>query len=82
MSRPTITWTLLALIYGIFTSWYTSCAGPLSAEEIAHYTAALSVKGFDDRQIQTLRDFLETDSGDDFVVVNFIELRATPEPEG
>lgn len=78
MSRPSIVWTALLLIYGAFASWYTSCSGPLTEDEIAHYTGLMQQRGRSPEDIAMLRAFLENDTGDDFVVVNAIELREPP----
>ena len=77
-------WTLATLLgtYLAFFGWYTSFGGPLSDEEIAHYMAL-----FESRQppqpierLAQLRRFMEEDTGDDFVMVNVIDLYDTPLP--
>ena len=44
------TWAVLALIYLSFFSWYTSFAGPLTAEEIEHYMSLLAAADADPEQ--------------------------------
>lgn len=78
MTLPSITWTILAVLYLAFTSWYTSCGGPLMPEEIEGYVTLLQERGASLEEIAPLRAFLESDTGDDFVMVNAIELRNPP----
>jgi hypothetical protein len=80
MTRIQWLWLILVLIYGAFFSWYTSFGGPLTDEEIAHYTALLeqnaATQGPRDQAL--LRRFMEQDTGDDFVMVNLIDMYDTP----
>lgn len=73
-------WVVLLGIYAVFFSWYTSFGGPLSDEEIEFY-----IDRFENREpaptperIAMMRKFMEEDTGDDFVMVNVIELYDTP----
>lgn len=80
MTRTTILWLILALIYGAFFSWYTSFGGPLDEEEIAHYMKLLSesAEGQSPEGQAVIRMFMEQDTGDDFVMVNLIDLYEIP----
>jgi hypothetical protein len=78
MSRPAVVWTLLVLVYAAFASWYTSCDGPLTQDEIAHYVALMEERGRSPEEVARLRAFLENDTGDDLVMVNAIEMREPP----
>jgi hypothetical protein len=73
-------WTILIGLYAAFFGWYTSFGGPLSEEEIAKYMAY--VESADPprspERISQLRKFMEEDTGDDFVMVNVIDLYKTP----
>jgi len=80
MTRTRWIWLILSASYAVFFSWYTSFGGPLSDEEIAHYMAR-----FESREppptaetLTLLRNFMEQDTGDDFVMVNVIDLYDTP----
>ena len=73
-------WLVLTLVYLVFFSWYTSFGGPLTDDEIAHYTAL-----FEEREPQlsperkaNLLRFMEEDTGDDFVMVNIIDIYERP----
>jgi hypothetical protein len=78
MIRPSRIWVVLAALYAAFFAWYTSFAGPLSEDEIARYVSIMSERGRTAEEIARLRKFLEEDTGDDFVMVNAIELREPP----
>ncbi len=71
-------WGVLAFVYGLFFYWYTSFGGPLSDEEISRYVSLIESRGAGSEDIERMRTFLENDSGDDFVMVNIIELNETP----
>ena len=80
MTRTQSLWLILFALYGAFFSWYTSFGGPLTDEEITSYMTA-----FENRQpapspdrLATLRKFMEQDTGDDFVMINVIEMYETP----
>ena len=73
-------WLVLAALYAAFFSWYTSFGGPLSGEEIAHY-----LRIFEGRDpapsretLARLKRFMVEDSGDDFVMINVIDMYETP----
>lgn len=78
MKRTKMTWAILGVLYLSFTSWYTSCGGPLSDEEIEHYVGLLEENGRDPELISILREFLTSDTGDDFVMLNVIDMHETP----
>jgi len=80
MTRTRWTWAILAGVYVAFFSWYTSCGGPLSEEEIAHYIALIESREPTPtpERLAQMRKFLEEDTGDDFVMVNVIDMYETP----
>ena len=73
-------WLILALLYAAFFLWYTSLGGPLTDEEITHYIgiAHRGEPAPSPEQIARLRKFMEEDTGDDFVMVNIIDMYETP----
>jgi hypothetical protein len=75
---PARVWTLLAAVYSAFFYWYTSFGGPLSSEEIERYVGLLRERGATAEQIPMWQQFMETDTGDDFAMLNVIELREVP----
>ena len=80
MTRTRWIWLILTLVYMFFFGWYTSFGGPLSDEEIAHYTALFEEREpplSPERKANLLR-FMEEDTGDDFVMVNVIDIYEKP----
>ena len=73
-------WLALALLYAVFTGWYTSWSGPLPPEEVDAYVAELAERGAKGARLDLWRHFLATDTGDDFAMLNAIDLRDTPLP--
>lgn len=80
MNLASVTWTIVFVVYLGFFSWYTSCSGPLTPEEVDHYVGKMADRGTDPERLAKLRAFLEADTGDDFVMVNLIEMHDTPLP--
>ena len=75
-------WLVLIVVYLAFFGWYTSFGGPLTTTEIEDY-----LRAFEQRDpppspevLAMLRQFMETDTGDDFVMINVIDLYETPLP--
>ena len=80
MTRTKWIWLILVLVYAAFFFWYTSFEGPLTDDEMTDYMAQ-----FENREppppaeaIERLRKFMEEDTGDDFVMVNVIDMYETP----
>ena len=80
MSKTKLTWLILAIVYGVFFSWYTSFSGPLTADEINGYISKMQqqVPPPPAENMAILRRFLEEDTGDDFVMINVIDMYETP----
>jgi hypothetical protein len=73
-------WLILFAIYAAFFSWYTSFGGPLTDEEIADYVALLESREPPPtpERLAQMRQFMEEDTGDDFVMVNVIHMYEEP----
>lgn len=82
MNGAKLTWTVLAILYLCFTGWYTSCGGPLGEAEVERYVALMAERnpGSTPEDRARLRAFLESDTGDDFVMWNTVEMQPTPLP--
>ena len=80
MSWPTRVCLALGVLYVVFFSWYTSFGGPLSSEEIARYTKLVSSYETDPESLAAWIRFMETDTGDDFAMLNAIDFHDTPLP--
>ncbi|MGH0029232.1 MAG: hypothetical protein ACQGVC_05545 [Myxococcota bacterium] len=77
---PRIVWTVLFAVYALFFAWYTSFGGPLSDEEIARYTEVLNSQGIPPERLEVWLEFMRSDTGDDFAMLNALDLRDTPRP--
>jgi len=82
MNPTTLTWCVLTALYVSFFSWYTSCGGPLTDDEVEHYMAVMQARdpSVDPEVLAMRRSFLENDTGDDFVMLNVIDMHPTPLP--
>ncbi len=78
-----ILWGLSIAVWLLFTWWYSNTAGPLTADEIDHYVGLMEQRGTDPERADAVRTFLENDTGDDFAMINVIEMNASvPALEG
>ncbi len=66
------------VIYLVFTFWYTDLKGPLSQEEIDHYVSLFEEQGRPAEQIERLRQFMEEDTGRQFLMLNNIDMAENP----
>ena len=80
MSTPTRVWIALAVFYAVFFFWYTPFGGPLSDEEIARFKTLLTAHGGAPERLPVWIGFMESDTGNDFAMLNAIELRNAPTP--
>ena len=73
-------WLTLIGLYAVFFGWYTSFGGPLTDDEIVHYMAIIEerVPKPPPERIALMRKFMEEDTGDDFVMINAIDMYDTP----
>ena len=86
LTASRVRWVLLAGIYAIFLSWYGGSGDPISPEEIKEYAAIVdarnpggsSPEGDDSEVSADLRRFIETDDGQEFVMVNLNVYRDEP----
>ena len=80
MTRTRWIWLVLAIVYAVAFGWYTSFGGPLQADEIDHYLGLLESRepAPPPEALATMRKFMEEDTGDDFVMVNVIDMYDTP----
>lgn len=78
MSKTGWLWLILTVCYAAFFSWYTSFGGPLSDEEIQMYLERLAQGDPEPAALERMRRFMQEDTGDDFVMVNVIDMYAEP----
>ncbi len=70
---------VLAVLYAIFFYWYTPFGGPLTEDEIAYYTQILNERSGGDVNAERWIEFMRSDTGDDFAMINVLDLRDTPQ---
>ncbi|MEO2174864.1 MAG: hypothetical protein ABGY96_12285, partial [bacterium] len=78
MNRRTILWVAPLLAYLLFIFWYTNTGGPLTAEEIEGYIEKLQSSGSTPERIARIRKFMESDTGNQFLMLNNIDMNETP----
>ena len=69
------TWLVIVVIYLGFFSWYSSSKVPLRPQEIEYHVE--KVNGTSE-ELASFRKFMEEDDGDDFVMINIMEIYDTP----
>ena len=77
-----IRWILLTAIYAAMFFWYTNFDAPLTRDEADAYVAQIRERGADPERLAALTRFLYDDDGDDFVMVNLIDMRKHDSTEG
>jgi hypothetical protein len=76
--RGSRSWIVLGVLYGIFFYWYTSFEGPLTEEEITHFSRVIEQSSGGNERLKRWQGFMQNDTGDDFAVLNVIDLFDTP----
>ncbi len=71
-------WIVIAVIYVAFFYWYTSFGGPLSDEEIEDSLTVLREAGMEPERLEVWEQFMRSDTGDDFAMLNALDLRDEP----
>jgi hypothetical protein len=74
-------WSILAAVYLAFRLWYDGGGGPLTPDEVRRYVAIFEERGVEPARIAKLRDFLDSDTGSDLVMANFIHLQDQPDAQ-
>lgn len=78
MRRNALIWGIPATLYLLFFAWYTNLGGPLTPEEIAFYMQRVEARDPTPERLALLREFMESDSGDDLYMVNLLDMREVP----
>ena len=71
-------WFTAALLYVFFVVWYTNFDGPMQEDEIAEVLKEARASGRSVQSLKTLEDFLRTDTGNDFIMVNLLDMNESP----
>ncbi len=78
LRKRMLIWGFPAVVYAIFTFWYTDFGGPLSDAEIAGFMAKIEARGASDEMRDRMYRFMETDSGRQFLMLNVIDFTENP----
>ena len=76
--RRLFVWGSPAILWALFTFWYTDFGGPLSDDEVASGIAVLTEQGIERDALAEIARFLEQDTGRQFLMVNNIEFNDAP----
>ncbi len=71
-------WLLLGIIYGSFFLWYTDLGGKLNDDEIQSFLNKLEENGINEYIYNSMKIFMEQDSGKQFLMVNNIHMSVDP----
>ncbi len=77
--RPVYIWGVAAVLWAGFFGWYTNLGGPLTAEEIEYFAERMQVADREPEVRERLLKFLREDDGDDFLMMNVIQMHEKPE---
>ena len=70
-------WGGAALLWVLFTFWYTNTGGALTPEEVEHYVARYA-EANGGGSSERLRAFLAADTGNQFLMVNLLDFDEDP----
>jgi len=73
-------WAVPFGLWLVFAWWYTNTDGPLTEAEVESFMALMEERGNNPERLDTMRKFLENDTGDDFAMLNLIELNEDVPP--
>ncbi|MBO6557968.1 MAG: hypothetical protein JJ957_15775 [Pseudomonadales bacterium] len=68
-------WIWIPIVYGMFCLWYFNWRGPLTKDEIDKFLGIFSeLEANKHTELSLIRKFLEDDDGNEFVMLNLIQL--------
>ena len=68
----------IAAAYLLFCFWYTNTGGPLTSTEVDAHLAQMKKDDAAPQNLNVIEDFMRRDTGNQFVMVNLIDLNPTP----
>ncbi len=77
MTMTSILLSVIGLLYALFWFWYTGRQRPLTQQEIDSYMPKLRASNTDEMVLARIHDFMASDTGKGFVMVNLLQLRDT-----
>lgn len=82
MSARALLWLVLTVVYGSFVFWYTNTDGPLTEEEIQSVLERMAANNTTDTDLSVIEDFMRSDTGNQFVMINILDVNENPTPIG
>lgn len=77
--KSAVLWLAAGLAYIGFFAWYTNFDGPLTEEEIQGHLQVMRGNGHSSPEaIARMERFMRTDTGDDFVMINIVDMNEAP----
>jgi hypothetical protein len=73
-----VLWLSAAVAYAVFFTWYTNFDGPMREDEIAVVLSRAEQGGRSPESMKVLEHFMRTDTGNDFVMVNLLDMNESP----
>lgn len=73
-----VIWGAGLVAYGLFVAWYTNIKGPITDVEIDQFMETLATRDLDADQLWRLRQFMEQDTGQQFIMINALDLVEKP----
>ena len=71
-------WITGFVLYVLFFSWYTSFEEPMTEKEISVVLERAKSLGRSEQNLATLENFMRTDTGNDFIMVNLLDMNESP----
>ena len=72
-------WAGPAVLWLVFCFWYTNTSGAITEAEREAFLTAAAQGGMTDAELASIERFMAEDDGDQFLMVNLLELAADPE---
>ena len=66
------------VVYALFFLWYTNLSGPMSDQEIDEAIIGLRANGMAENNIEHWERFMRSDTGDQFIMLNNIDMNPSP----
>ena len=73
-----IFWIVGMAIYSFFFIWYTNFDGPMRDDEIKSVLQRVGQSDRSPEDIKNLEHFMRTDTGNDFIMVNLLDMNESP----
>jgi hypothetical protein len=71
-------WLIAGVLYVAFFSWYTSFEGPMRDDEINEVLQRVEQNGRSEQSLEILEHFMRSDTGNDFIMVNLLDMNESP----